>query len=1112
MTANLAKIVRVERRFALSARLDSDLTGTPPLTGYVLQASVRKSLEAMVAGIAEGAQQAFTWTGPYGGGKSCAALLVANLVAGTGEQRAIAEEIAGPDLVAQFGRAFPTAAGSWGVLALTGRRASLAGDLAAAAAKTFRWSKAVQTAADADDRVLISKLEAEAQKRGGLLILVDELGKFFEHAIADGGDVHLLQDLAERATRSEGRLVVVGVLHQSFEQYAGKLNRTARDEWAKVQGRFQNVPFVAQADEVAALLARAIECDHIPAGVDLVARRTADAVALRRPVDAAALADTLSQTWPLHPITALLLGPVSRQRFAQNERSVFGFLSSSEPFGFQAHLAATPKGAKDAWFGPDKLWDYLIANFGSALSVGPDGPRMTLAMEAVERAALRSPLCAQLTKAAALIEFFRNGSGLAVADDFLKLCAPQESAANVSLALAELVARAILIKQPRLGGYALFAGSDFDLDEAISLASEKLDADALSDLPARLGIGPIAAKRHYFESGALRTFDVLVQFGDNVSADPKLWATTVAARIAKGKRRTSGVLILILPDPFTFEAKPSAAAKALGEALEAAGILAGVAVSKNVFMLHESAVDLYAIDRIEASHPQLEGDRIARRELSARRTLITDSVRREIADAFAQATWWRLGSRDKSLDGRSLSVIASAVAADAFHDAPIIQSELLYRDRPSSSAMAGLRALAHAMVSRSGEANLGITGYPAERGLYLTILEPFGLHRQDAEGVWRFHDPDDSVQGLSLLPAWKLLLVGRRMALSELYNRWADRPLGLKRGVMPVLALAFLMAHRATIAVYVDGRYQATIDDVFVDRMIQEPSAIEFRRVLRSRKDDEFVLRLATLLSRPDAPVEALALPVASALYQRFHALAGWAKHTVSLAPQVTRVRDIILKASDPEELLFADLAEVLREEADPATTVVAALFASEAAYPAMLLELTDVLAFQLGVDSKTFAGLGPRAVTAAGITADLRLDAFAMRAGAFEAGEGDIEGLASLLVHKPSKNWSDREHEQARFELAKLARRFREAEAFAAVKGRAPTAQAISVMIGLNPKEQPVFHTFEVTDKELDQAEKLATEILDSLRGRKVRSTVEFAALARVVERLSIEETSEAA
>lgn len=1103
----LANIVHVERRFALSARLDSDLTGTPPLTGYVLQPSVRKSLEAMVASIADGGQRAFTWTGPYGGGKSCAALLVANLVAGAPDQRKIATEIAGIELVGKFGRAFPIENGDWAVLALTGRRANLVSDLVTAATAVFKWPKSLRTAIEADDRKLIAQLEAEAKVRGGLLLIVDELGKFFDHAISEGGDVHFLQDLAERANRSEGKLIVVGVLHQSFEQYAGKLNRTTRDEWAKVQGRFQNVPFVAQVDEIVALLARAVTSDRAPTAAKSLARKTAEAVAARRPVDAESLAVALKQAWPLHPVTALLLGPVSRQRFAQNERSVFGFLSSAEPHGFQAHLAATDAGAADAWFGPDQLWDYLVGNFGSALSVGPDGARMTLAMEAVERAALRSTLCAKLAKAAALIEFFRNGSGLAVTDDFLRLCAPVATTDEIDAALGELVSRAILIRQSRLGGYALFAGSDFDLDEAIRLASEKLEADALTNLPAQLGIGPIAAKRHYFETGALRTFDVLLQFGEDVPEDCLSWADAIAIRLSKAKRRASGVLILLLPDAYTFEAKPEAAAKALGVALEKLGVLAAVATAKSIFMLREHATDLYALDRIESAHPQLEGDRIARRELSGRRSLITAAVRRELMEVFTTAQWWRLGDRDKDLDGRSLSIVASAVASSAFYHAPIIQSELLNRDRPSSSAMAGLRALTHAMVAKSSEVDLGIGGFPAERGLYITVLEPFGLHRQDDAKVWRFLDPNGGIAGESLSPAWKLLATARRMSLDELYDKWGMRPYGIKRGIMPVLALAFLMAHRATIAVYVDGFYQASIDDVFVDRMMQEPKSIEFRRVARSKKDEAFILQLATLLSQSGGSVEAEALPVASALFQRFRALPMWTQRTMSLPLTVTRVRDVILKAKDPEALLFADLSEVLGDEVEPAVAVTKALTASEAAYPAMIAALKNAVADHLGVEAETFEGLGIRAVTAAGVTADLRLDAFAMRAGAFEGNDGDIEGLASLLVHKPPRNWSDREHEQALFELAKLSRRFREAETFAGVKGRAPTSQAISVMVGLNHKAQPVFHTFEVTDKELRQAEELADAFLKQMRGRNLRATIELAALVRVVEQLSTED-----
>lgn len=1108
----LKDLVQVERRFALSARLDSDLSGTPPLTGYVLQESVKKSLMGMAESISEARQCAFTWTGPYGGGKSCAALLAASLVAGADEQRRLARDIAGPELSGCFEEAFPADKGAWQVLALTGRRADLTADLAFAAADLFGWEAGAAEAAGGEDRALIALLEQEAANAGGLFIVLDELGKFFEHAVAHGGDVHLLQDLAERAARSDGRLVVVGILHQSFEQYAGRLGRAGKEEWAKVQGRFQNVPFVAQADEIAALLAHAVVTDERPPEAAIVAQKTAEAIALRRPVDAPALAEALARAWPLHPITTLLLGPVSRQRFAQNERSVFGFLSSAEPHGFQAHLAATPADARDAWFGPDQLWDYLISSFGSALSVGTDGTRLTLAMEAVERAALRSALSARLAKAAAMIEFFRNGSGLAVADDLLRLCAPSESAQAIDEALGDLVERAILIRQPRLGGYAIFAGSDFDLDEAMRKQADLLDPDALIDLPARLGIGPIAAKRHYFETGALRTFEVTVQLGEDVPADCAKWAEDAAERLAKANRRATGLIILFFPDGQTCQAKPETAARKLGEALEALGIPAAVAVSKSIYFLREHVGDLYALDRIEASHPQLEGDRIARREVAAQRAQTVDAVRRELLQVFRRANWWCLGVRDKALDGRPLSVAASAVANTAFRDAPIIQSELLYRDRPSSSAMAGLRALAHAMVSNATQEDLGIDGYPAERGLYLTILKRLGLHRPDEDGLWRFRDPDDGVPGQSLNPAWKVLATGRRITLDELYRRWSGRPYGMKRGVMPVIALAFLLAHRTTVAVYVEGVYQAAIDDVFVDRMMQDPAAVEFRRVARSKRDDAFMLSLATLLSETGGkPVEAAALPVASALFQRFHALPLWTQRTVTLTPRTQRVRDIILKANDPEQLLFSDLAGALADEVDAAVAVASALDDAERAYPEMLERFRRLLAEQLGVDA-SFTGLGPRAATAAGVSADLRLDAFAMRAGAFDAGSGDIEGLASLLIHKPPRNWSDREHEQASFELAKLARRFREAEAFAAVKGRAPTARAISVVVGLDPEAEPLFHTFEVSEQELVEAEQLADELIGRMKNSRRRSTVEFAALACIVERLSSDEPKEVA
>ncbi|MBJ7483500.1 ATP-binding protein [Brevundimonas sp.] len=1111
MTA-LAKQVSVERRFALSARLDSDLNGTPPLSGYVMQESVRKALQTMTLALTETDRRAFTWTGPYGGGKSCAALLVANLVAGSKAQKALAEEIVGVDTAAEFKQAFPTGRAPWKAIALTGRRAPLLNDLVDSARAALGWSDEQAARALADDRALIKMLEAEAVERSGLLIVLDELGKSFEHAAATGGDIHLLQDLAERAGRSQGRIVIIGILHQSFDQYADRVNRSARKEWAKVQGRYQNIPFVAHTDEVAALIAHAIDAKSAPADAHTLANAVAHAVAARRPVDTASLSETLARAWPLHPITTLILGPVSRQRFAQNERSVFGFLSSAEPFGFKSHLENTQDDDADVWFGPDRLWDYLVANLGSALSVGPDGSRMSLALEAVERASLRGALHARLVKSAALIEFFRNGSGLAVSDDFLALSVPEFSPNDVEAALRDLTERAILIRQPRLGGYALFAGSDFDLEEALGLQTEVLNAASLVELPARVAVGPYAAKRHYFETGALRTFDVVVQFGEDTGEKASDWAQSAAQRLAKRPRKSAGLLVILVPDGEKFEIKPEKAALELSRALEAEGVVAAVAAAKSVIMLRDVATELFALDRIEQNHPALEGDRIARREVAARRAQLIDAVRTELLATFGKAQWWSLGMKTPELDGSPLSVIASAVAGEAYCDAPIIHSELLCRDKPSTSAMAGLRALAHAMVNHAPDKDLGMTGFPAEMGLYLTILRPLGLHRPDNAGVWRFQDPAESREGKSLENAWRQLAKTERYTLEDIYKTWGARPYGIKRGVMPVIALAFILANRSNLAVYLDDLYQASIDEIFVDKMMQSPTSIGLRMITRAKKDEALIHHLALLLSRENAPVDADALPVASALFQRFRALPQWAQRTATLSPRARKVRDIVLKANDPEALLFTDLADALSEVTDPAVTISHALAEAEAAYPAMLADLTRDLANHLSVDPATFAGLGPRALTAAGVTADLRLDAFATRAGAFDGGTGDIEGLASLLVHRPARSWSDREHEQALFEMARLAVRFKEAEAFAGLKGRAPTSRAISVMVGVNPEDKPLVQSFAVTDAELDQADQLAKEFIERILSHAGPSTIGMAALARAVERLSLSEPEETA
>lgn len=1090
-------LIQINRRFARSARLDADLNGTPPLVGYVLQASVEKALTTLALSQIESKQGAFTWTGPYGGGKSSAALLMANMVAGRNENRKIAREIAGERLTSLYADAFPETKAGWKIVAVTGARIQLRKAIVEAAGPVLRWSEDKKTAAAASDEKLIDALLDAASKSDGVLLVLDELGKLLEHEASNGGDVHLLQDLAERSSRSVGRLIVVGILHQAFDQYAARATRESRQEWVKVQGRYLDIPFLAGADETVALLGRAISCDTRPTISQVAAVEVAKAVSRRRPVDETMLAEALAETWPLNPVTALLLGPVSRQRFAQNERSVFGFLSSAEPFGFQEHLANSGEiGSYD----PYQLWDYLVSNFGMALASGIDGSRFSLAFEAIERVSAKgTALHVALTKASAIVEFFRNGSGLAVADDILAACVPGQPTELVRQAIADLVDWAVLIRQPRLNGYALFAGSDFDLENAVSNAISALTAEEMSGLPQRVGLGYTAGKRHYFKTGALRSFEIDIVM---ISADDpvKGIAQTISDR---SKRKSTGSLVLLLGDGSLSDSEIE---KKVGVIVRELGEQAVVAVggATDGYALRSNAAELFAIERVFREHPQLEGDRIARREIAARRSAAVDAVHSALASALHRARWHLAPKPDVSLR-EPLAIVASALADAAFSHAPVLRSELLQRDRLSSNATAALKELCYAMVRHGAEKDLGFTGYPAELGLYLTVLQPFGIHGALSDGTYGFRKPSRDGQGRSLLRAWMVLDDTADVTLDEIYSIWSKPPFGLKRGVMPAIALSNLISNRDRLAVYLDGVFQTDLDDVFVDRMFQKPGEVRLRRIDRSIRQAAFLSELAQRFDLVDGTS---ALPVAKALFRRYSKLSNYAKRTDTISERAQRQRAVVLKSSDPEELLFRALPEALGDDLT-ASAVLSGLLEAEECYFKLQKTLLSSVARVLAVDG-SFTGLAERADSVRGLTNDLAFEAFVMRAAAFERGEPDIDGLASLLLHRPPHSWSDRDREQALVQLARYGRQFRELEALAVVRDRRSNTEALALVVGVDPKTPPLMRSFVLTEAEKKQATELADVLLKSLHSAETHGRIQFAALARAVASLAADTETE--
>ena len=240
-TIPLSETVSVSRQFLRSVNLEADLGRADALQGYVCQDTAQSLLANMAHHVNKTRQRAFTWTGPYGGGKSSLALVLGSLVSPTKTLREEAKKILGLNSDTDNSEAWNCSKDGWLVIPVVGKRKSIIEALSSALDKALAKTSRKPTSTS-----LILRLveEAEKRKKDGVLLIIDELGKFLESAAQSGEDIYFYQELAETASRCNGKLVIVGILHQSFEQYAVKLGRDARDEWAKIQGRFQDIPFI----------------------------------------------------------------------------------------------------------------------------------------------------------------------------------------------------------------------------------------------------------------------------------------------------------------------------------------------------------------------------------------------------------------------------------------------------------------------------------------------------------------------------------------------------------------------------------------------------------------------------------------------------------------------------------------------------------------------------------------------------------------------------------------------------------------------------------------------------------------------------------------------------
>ena len=1061
----------------------------------------------MARHVGESGQAAFTWTGPYGTGKSSLVVALSAALNGSPKLRESASHILGTETTEALWNALPPKTNGWRILPVVGRRdrpAQVVGE----AIERARLVRNGRIGAWSDDSVfdaLTTIAKRTPTKHGGLIVFIDEMGKFLEGAAYDGTDIYFFQQLAEIASRSDNRLIVVGVLHQAFEEYAYRLSREMRDEWAKIQGRFVDLAISVGPDEQLELLGRAIKVNGQYSRPDRLAKEVA---ALLHPTTPPRL---LEDCWPLHPISACLLGPISRRRFGQNQRSLFSFLNSTEPRGFQDFLRTTTDGDL---YAPELVWDYLQINLEPSIIASPDGHRWAMAVDALERchAAGGDDLQVRLLKVIGLVDLFKERSGLAASLELLSLAMADYGEREIREALERLQEASLVVFRKFSNSYSIFEGSDFDIEHAVDEAYETIDEIDFTRLTALAGLQPVIAKRHYHKTGAIRWFETAVVPLRDVEERASDYLPINGA---------IGTFLLALPSQGDSAGTVETTANRLTSVLPN-GVIVGIP-EWTTWTIESLARELIAFEQVRDNTPELRGDRVARLEVETRIADLRDRIEDELGLALDRAIWRGQGLGPQRLGQAELNSLASKLADARFDKSPRLKNELLNRISPSRNAVAAQNALLRRMALHEGRERLGIKGFPAEGGLFASLLETTELYRNTL-GRWRFVGPKPGHDPCNLMPAWEVATQfleansHRAVSVAEIYDIWREAPLGIKDGLLPTLAVTFILSKSHTLAFYRQGVFQVRMTDLDTDYLARDAADIQLRWMDMSNVSRRLLADIADIVRDMDAdnPLPNLEpIDVARGLVAIYDQLPPWVGRTQRLSSSARRVRHLFKQAKDPNRLIFDDIPQELDDGDGPyaeenipriSANLRQALIELREVYPSMLHRLRELLLSELQVPNASppmLADLRSRAENISGIAGDHRLEAFILRLIRFRGTDEDMENLASMATNKPPGNWVDADVDNAAVELADLAQKFVHVEAFARVKGRPSRRHAMAVVVGIGGRPTPLHDEFEIGDLERAEVDTLVAQLDKSLEDSgEGRRNVILAALAETSAR----------
>ena len=744
----------------------------------------------------------------------------------------------------------------------------------------------------------------------GIYIVFDEFSKFIEglDGTNAGHTMKLLQDMCELAAdSSNSQIFFTMVAHKSIKEYGKYLSQEIINAFTGIEGRILEKYFITSSKNNYELIRNAIvkseqKVRAIP-GVENIIGKDALKSYYQLPAFSSNFSVEdfesviLRGCYPLNPIAAYLLLNIS-EKVAQNERTLFTFISNDEPNSLARFVAEhTPE---NGWVvGAELVYDYFGGLFKKEVSNELVHSIWLGAEYALSKCETDEEK--KVIKTLALISIVNKPEEIFANEKFLSLAA---NLVDGNATIAGLTARNLIYKKSSIGAYVFKTRAGSELKAEIKRRREikGTNCNFAKTIQQITGKYFVVPRRYNAEKMMTRYFR-----HEYMSVETFLAIKNADVLFDREDASDGKVLTL-----FSFGSISQADIKEHFNFLNCKKLI--VVVSKNSISTIKELRDYEILQEIRANQAFIQDNEVLQREIPLLEEdyvkIVEDELEHTYVTNATKIFYWE-SEKIKVVSHSEEENAVNSCCEELYLKTPIINNEMVNRVVISTAQTKKARLNIIDAILQKNDTEEFYSGTNQEATIYRSVFDRTGITK---------NDPDDNVKEIiSLLNEFVDSCSDNRNTFVEIVERLTRAPYGMRLGVIP-LFLAKVLSGRGEDLVAYFSNMEVPITPEIIVNMCEKPDEYSLFVSKKDYEKETYLNKLIDLFSVNDgrALTENRIKNIVLCMQRWFRALPQIArntagiteyKNTVEMQKHMVVIKKLLQKVEvNPYEILFIDM------------------------------------------------------------------------------------------------------------------------------------------------------------------------------------------------------------